>query len=118
MISFANAQILGRVGSVDIKETKGKKMAVVSVAVTETYKPKEGDRVYNTHWFRTVTFNPNTAQFIQEHVSAGDSVFIECEMKASSYEAAEGKTVTTTEFHFDGLQLDKKGKKEQEEGAE
>jgi len=103
MISFANAQIQGNVGTVEIKENNGKKFAKFSVATTESYK-KGDEWVNNTHWLNVTTFNPATAEYIERNVTKGRQVFVAGQIKVSQYEK-DGEKRTSVEIHTDDVQV-------------
>lgn len=113
MISFANTQLQGNIGNVEINETNGKKYAVVSVATQESYKDGNGEWVNNTHWHRVVTFNQGTVKYIQNNAQKGRQIYVNGDLKVNTYEDTDGNKRTSTEIHPNQIEL---GPKKETEG--
>jgi len=90
--------LLGNVGrDPDIQQTQnGTKVAHLSLA-TNRRIPTGGDEMKErTDWHRLTCWN-RLAQFVEEHVTTGDRVFIEGRVEYDSYER-DGVTIPTAEI--------------------
>ena len=90
--------LLGNVGrEPDIQQTQnGTKVAHLSLA-TNRWIPGAGEEgKAATDWHRLTCWN-RLAQFVEEHVSTGDRVYVEGRLEYHSYER-EGVTIPTAEI--------------------
>lgn len=79
-----NIQLVGNLGrKPEMRQTKSGKISKVSIAVTERYLNKAGEKVENTNWFSIEGWN-KTAE-IMESMEKGDRVMICGQLKTSSY---------------------------------
>ena len=85
--------LLGNVGnnpSVKVFDGGGKTVAL-SLATSETFKPKDSqEKKTITTWHRVVAWN-KTADIIEKYVSKGDKIRIEGKMTYREYTTAEGE---------------------------
>ena len=79
-------------------------VANLSVAVTETTKDANGNRVKTTEWFRCVCFN-SLALFVEKHVKKGSKVLIEGRIRTRSYKDKNGIEKSISEVLVDRLEL-------------
>jgi single-strand DNA-binding protein len=92
-------EIIGNVGSVEIKAIKGgKKLAVLSVATSERWKRDNGDWAENTLWHRVAVFPGPKVERIEAQVQKGTRVRLVGQVRPSSYDDAKGVTRYTVEF--------------------
>jgi len=104
MITFAKAQVQGRVGSVDVKDLdNNRKVANVSVASEESYKDGDEWKKIVT-WVRIVTFNPATVAYIERNVQVGREVFVSGRLRENKWEK-EGVKHSTLELHADEIEV-------------
>jgi single-strand DNA-binding protein len=75
----------------------GTKKVSFSVAVTESYKDKQGNKVDNTEWFSVVAFK-GIAEVCEKYLNKGSSVYIEGKLKQRTYEDKEGNKRYITEI--------------------
>lgn len=61
----------------------------LSIATTEKYKDKQGNKQENVEWHR-VELNDNLAKVAEQYLKKGDSVYIEGKLKKDSWEDKEG----------------------------
>lgn len=60
-------QIIGNLGfDASIKETNGKRYLKFSVAVNESYKDKEGNKVEKTEWFNCISNNTSLSPYLKK----------------------------------------------------
>ena len=95
----ASFEIIGNVGSVEIKAIKGgKKLAVLSVATSERWKRDSGDWAEKTYWHRVAVFPGPKVERIEAQVQKGTRVRLVGQIRPSSYDDAKGITRYTIEF--------------------
>ena len=102
--------LLGQVGrDPEVKEIGGAKYATFSLATSESYKDKNGERQTNTEWHTIVCWR-NTAEVVERYVTKGMQLFIEGQLRTRSWEDSEGKMRYVTEIVAKEVQF--VGKKE------
>lgn len=105
--------LLGQVGrDPEVKEIGGAKYATFSLATSESYKDKNGERQTNTEWHTIVCWR-NTAEVVERYVTKGMQLFIEGQLRTRSWEDSEGKKRYVTEIVAKEVQF--VGKKESSE---
>ena len=78
--------LLGRVGKEpEIRQVGDNKVANFSLATSEKYKDKKGDKIENTEW-HSVVFWGKQAELIEQYVHKGDELYIEGPIKTETYE--------------------------------
>ncbi len=88
-------QIIGRLGKdPEVKNTEAGTVANFSVAVSESYKDKNGEKKENTEWFNVVLWK-NLADIAGKYVHKGDIVYIEGKMKTRTWEKDGEKKYAT-----------------------
>jgi single-strand DNA-binding protein len=95
----ASFEIIGNVGSVEIKAIKGgKKLAVLSVATSERWKRDSGEWAEKTLWHRVAVFPGPKVERIEAQVQKGTRVRLVGQVRPASYDDAKGVTRYTVEF--------------------
>ena len=95
----ASFEIIGNIGSVEIKDIKGgKKLAVLSVATSERWKRDNGDWAEKTYWHRVAVFPGPKVERIEAQVQKGTRVRLVGQVRPASYDDAKGITRYTVEF--------------------
>lgn len=74
----------------------GRAVANFSIATTEFYKNKQGERVSNTEWHNVVLWTP-LAEIAEKYLKKGNQVYIEGKLTSRSYEDKDGVTKYITE---------------------
>ncbi|MFY0626427.1 MAG: single-stranded DNA-binding protein [Reichenbachiella sp.] len=74
----------------------GRAVANFSIATSETYKNKQGEKVTNTEWHNVVLWTP-LAEIAEKYMKKGNQVYIEGKLTSRSYEDKEGVTKYITE---------------------
>lgn len=74
----------------------GRAVANFSIATSEVYKNKQGERVTNTEWHNVVLWTP-LAEIAEKYLKKGNQVYIEGKLTSRSYEDKEGVTKYITE---------------------
>lgn len=92
--------LLGNLGrEPEIKMTSsGAKIANLSVATSETWKDKQGQRQERTEWHRVVIFNPNLADIAERYLRKGSKVYVEGSLQTRKWTDAAGVDKYTTEI--------------------
>lgn len=69
--------LIGNVGAVPAtREVNGNKMATFSLATTDNYKAKDGERKSQTEWHSVVCYG-KLAEFVAEYITKGSQVFVD-----------------------------------------
>lgn len=89
----------------------GKAIAKFSMATSESYKNKSGEKVTNTEWHNIVLWSP-LAEIAEKYLRKGAKVYIEGKSVSRSYEDKEGITRYTHEVV--GKELTMLGSKDQQ----
>lgn len=82
----------------------GDKMTTFSIATTESYKNKSGERVKNTEWHSIVCFK-NVSDIVDKYVKKGDMIYIEGKLKTRTWEDKNGSKHYTTEINADTIRM-------------
>ena len=67
----------------------GRAVANFSVATSESYKNKSGEKVTNTEWHNVVLWSP-LAEIAENYLKKGSQVYIEGKISNRSYEDKDG----------------------------
>jgi len=88
-MSINKAIIIGNLGQdPDMKYTaSGTPIANISVATTEKWKDKDGNRQEKTEWHRVVFFK-RQAEVVGEYLRKGSQVYIEGKIQTRKWQAA------------------------------
>lgn len=91
--------LIGHLGKdPDIKSmTAGGKLASFSLATTESYKDKNGERQEITEWHNVVFYGP-IVQVIEKYLKKGHLTYVEGKIKTKSYEDKNGVKKFQTEI--------------------
>ena len=82
----------------------GDAVANVSLATTDTWKDKAGEKQEHTEWHR-VSFFGKLAEIVGEHLKKGASVYIEGRIKTRKWQDKEGQDKYSTEIVADRMQM-------------
>jgi single-strand DNA-binding protein len=82
----------------------GRKVANFSLATTESYKDRNGERVEQTEWHNIVFWGP-VVEVIEKYLKKGNPVYIEGKLRTRSYDDKEGIKRYTTEINGQTLTL-------------
>lgn len=106
MSGINKAIIIGNLGKdPDVRYLEnGTAVANFSVATSETYKDKNGEKVTNTEWHR-VTLWRGLAEVAEKYLKKGSQVYICGKLKTRSWEDKNGETRYTTEIIGDELTM-------------
>ena len=79
-------------------------VASFSLATSETYKNKSGEKVTNTEWHNIVVWR-GLAEVVEKYVKKGSQIYVEGRIRSRSWDDKEGNKRYTTEIFCDNLQL-------------
>ena len=82
----------------------GVAVANFSLATTENYKNKAGERVSQTEWHNIVVWR-GLAEVAEKYLKKGASVYIEGKIKTRKWEDKEGNTRYNTEILADNMTM-------------
>ncbi len=82
----------------------GSTVARFSLATTETYKDKEGNRIKQTEWHNIVVWR-GLADIAEKYLNKGSQIFVEGKIKTRSWEDKEGIKRYTTEIVGDNFTI-------------
>lgn len=82
----------------------GVAVANFSLATTENYKNKEGERVSQTEWHNIVLWR-GLAEVAEKYLKKGASVYIEGKVRTRKWEDKEGVTRYSTEILGDNMTM-------------
>lgn len=91
--------LIGRVGKdPEIRQNgSGQKIANFSIATSETWKDKSGERQEKTEWHRVVIFNQGLAEIAERYVHKGTKLYIEGALQTRKWTDQNGQDKYTTE---------------------
>ncbi len=98
--------LLGRLGNDPVvnQSKDGKKIANISLATSENWKDKDGNKQENTEWHKVVFFN-RLAEIVEQYLKKGSNVYIEGKNKTRKWQDKEGVDRYNTEVIADSLQM-------------
>ena len=93
MAGVNKAILLGNLGKdPEVRHLEnGRAVANFSIATSETYKNKQGEKVTNTEWHNVVLWSP-LAEIAEKYLKKGNQVYIEGKMTTRSYDDKDGVT--------------------------
>lgn len=91
-------QLIGNLGQAPVITNLdgGKKIAKFSIATSETYINKQGEKISDTHWHNIVAWN-KTAEIIEKYVAKGNKIGIDGKLTSRSYDDKDGVKRYVTE---------------------
>ncbi len=91
--------LLGNLGKdPDVRNTTtGQKVTTLSVATSDVWKDKTGQRQEKTEWHRVVIFNPNLADIASKYLHKGSKVYLEGALQSRKWTDNSGNERITTE---------------------
>ena len=82
----------------------GVAVANFSLATTESYKNKQGERVSQTEWHNIVLWR-GLAEVAEKYLKKGSSVYVEGKIKNRKWEDKDGNTRYNTEILGDNMTM-------------
>jgi single-strand DNA-binding protein len=84
--------------------TGGDPITNVSIATTDTWKDKNGEKQEKTEWHR-VAFFGKLAEIAGEYLKKGSQVYVEGRLQTRKWQDKEGQDKYTTEIVADRMQM-------------
>ena len=81
-----------------------RKVANFSLATTESYKNKSGERVDQTEWHNVVFYGP-VADVIERYLRKGSQIYVEGKIRTRSYDDKDGVKKYITEIIGDQMTM-------------
>jgi single-strand DNA-binding protein len=106
MASVNKVILVGNLGrDPELRYTQsGQAVANFTLATTERFSNRDGDRQERTEWHRIVTWG-KTAELCAQYLSKGRSVYIEGRLQTREWEDKEGQKRRTTEITAQTVQF-------------
>jgi single-strand DNA-binding protein len=79
-------------------------VANFSLATSESYTNKAGEKVTNTEWHNIVCWR-GSATYAENYIRKGSQLYVEGKIKTRSYDAPDGSKRYVTEIYADTMQL-------------
>lgn len=91
--------LIGRLGKdPEIKTlSNGNKVANMTLATSESYRNKAGEKVENTEWHNIVVWNQNLVTIVEKYIEKGSLLFVEGKLKTRNWEDKNGQKHYQTE---------------------
>ncbi|MDD4519757.1 MAG: single-stranded DNA-binding protein [Alphaproteobacteria bacterium] len=92
--------LLGNLGKEpEVRNTStGQKIATLSVATSDVWKDKSGQKQEKTEWHRVVIFNNALADFAEKYMKKGSKVYIEGALQTRKWTDQNGQDKYSTEI--------------------
>ena len=106
MGSVNKAILVGNLGrDAEMRFTAGgTPVATVSLATTEKFTDRDGQKREDTQWHRIVIWG-KTAESLQEYLTKGKQIYVEGRIQTKEWTNKEGQKVKTTEIRADRIVL-------------
>lgn len=104
--SINKVMLIGNVGKdPEIQQIpNGTKVAKFSIATTERYTAKSGEKVNKTEWHNIVIWR-GLAEVVERYVKKGDSLYLEGKIQTRKWETPDGQTKYATDIVCDNMQM-------------
>lgn len=101
-----SCQFIGRLGRDPeiINMKNGDPMAVFSVAVSESYMSKMGEKVNKTEWINVVAYK-KLAEICGKYLVKGSQVYVSGKFNTNKYQAKDGTEKVAFQIILDKLQM-------------
>ena len=105
-MSVNRATLVANLGAdPELKHTpSGVAVCTFSVATTEKYKKKDGEKVEDTTWHKIVVWQ-QLAEICAKYLNKGSQVYLEGKINNRSYDDRDGKKCFTSEVVCDKMQM-------------
>ena len=84
--------------------TNGEAVTNFSIATSETWKDKSGEKQEKTEWHNCVAYR-RTAEVIAEYVKKGSQIYVEGKLQTRKWQTKEGQDRYSTEIIVDQMQM-------------
>ena len=105
MASFNRVELIGNVGHCSVKQfSNGEKVANISLATSERYTNKAGEKVEETDWHNLVV-GGKLAEIAERYITKGSQIFAAGRLKTRKYTDQSGADKYVTEVRVVEIQL-------------
>lgn len=106
MASVNKAILIGNLGKdPDVRYMpSGEAIANITLATTDTWKDKSGEKQERTEWHR-VSFFGRQAEVVGEYLKKGSQIYVEGRIQTRKWQDKEGQDRYTTEIVADRMQM-------------
>ena len=105
MSSVNRVILLGNIGKdPEVRETKAGNIVNLTMATSEKYTDKSGQKQENTEWHNLVVFG-KLADVVAKYVKKGDKLYVEGSITTRKWEDKEGNTRYNTEIKVRDLTM-------------
>lgn len=104
MASYNKIELIGNVGRVDVKEFNDGRLVNVSLATSERFTRRDGQKMEQTDW-HNVVFNGSLAEVVEKYVEKGTCIFVSGRLRYRKYTDRDGNERTATEIQARELVL-------------
>ncbi len=106
MAGVNKAILIGNLGKdPEVRQLEsGVKVATFSLATSETYKTKDGNKVEQTEWHNIVLWR-GLAEVAEKYLKKGNPLYVEGRIRTRSWEDKEGNRRYTTEIIGDNMTM-------------
>ena len=100
MASLNSCRFIGRLGKkAEIRQmNNGKSCASFSLAVDQSYKKKDGEKVSKAEWVNIVVFSEGLVKVIENYTDKGSLLYVEGQMQTRKYTDNSGVEKYSTEI--------------------
>jgi single-strand DNA-binding protein len=104
-MSINKVILLGNVGGDPvIRSTQdGKKIATFSLATSESWKNKNGEKQEKVQWHKVVVFSDGLVGIIEKYIKKGTKLFVEGSLQTRKWTGNDGVEKYTTEIVLQGF---------------
>lgn len=97
------ALLIGNIGSdIEHRDAQNGSMAKFSLATSEAWTDKSGERKETTEWHKVVVFG-KLADIVGQYYKKGNKVYVEGKLQTRSWEGDDGQKRYTTEIVVNGF---------------
>jgi single-strand DNA-binding protein len=105
VMSFNKVILIGNVGKdPEIRRFENNIKASFSLATSETYTPKGGEKVTQTEWHNIVCWR-RLAEISESYIKKGSQLLVEGKLRYRSYDDRDGNKRYVVEVEADNIQL-------------
>ncbi len=104
-----SVQLIGNLGNDPVVKTleSGKTLASFSLATSQYYNNKAGDKVQDTQWHNVIAWG-RKAELVKQHLSKGSEIALEGKLVYRSYQNENGENQYVTEIKLNEMALMRK----------
>lgn len=103
--SLNKHMLIGNVGQDPrVSSYNDRKVAQFTLATSETYKDRDGNKKEQTDWHNIVAWSP-VAEIVEQFVKKGSRIYVEGKSRTRSYQTQNGETRYITEVLADTVIL-------------